>query len=169
MSMKNSNDTIGNWSHDLPVGSAVHQPLGHHPYRPCSAENKLQHNQKFTDKWSPVFVTTLSPYSIHAHLWYFPLVLELISQKKVARADTRKTLKSRCDLQIHVVVYTVTRMMVEKCVCARVRACVFFALTSCPCTYTHKQLCGWQRQLRNESILVYRLNGQRREIKMKKW
>jgi hypothetical protein len=30
MSMKNSNDTIGNQSHDLPVCSALPQPLRHH-------------------------------------------------------------------------------------------------------------------------------------------
>jgi hypothetical protein len=30
MSMKNSNDTIGNRSRDLPVFSAVPQPLRHH-------------------------------------------------------------------------------------------------------------------------------------------
>jgi hypothetical protein len=48
MSMKNSNDTIGNRSRDLPVCSAVPQPLRHRDKEQLSASKTLvfaQHRQ----------------------------------------------------------------------------------------------------------------------------
>jgi hypothetical protein len=70
MSMKNSNETIGNQSRDLPVCSAVPQPLRHHvPHNSCSYGLKIDvalvvHTVTYGLGLLPV--VTLP---IHGHAW----------------------------------------------------------------------------------------------------
>jgi hypothetical protein len=59
MSMKNSNDTIGNRTHDLPACSAVYQPTA--PPAACSAFHSAKPQTKYNDLHFTAFSVVISP------------------------------------------------------------------------------------------------------------